>query len=79
MTLVLLVDTAPLASLPAGSLLPALVVASSVSRAVPALAAPWAPAAGAGFGAWFAANAGPGGAAVEVAFAASLVGWAVVP
>lgn len=76
--LVLLVDTAALASLPAGSLLPALVVASSVSRAVPALAAPWAPAAGAGFGAWFAANAGPGGAALAAATSLALtvlVAW----
>ena len=64
--LVLLVDTAALASLPAGTLLPALAVAGSVSRAVPALAAPWAPRAEGGFGAWFAAHSGRGGSVVAL-------------
>lgn len=64
--LALLVDGAALASLPAGTLLPALAVAGSVSRAVPALAAPWAPRAEAGFGAWFAAHSGRGGSVVAL-------------
>lgn len=64
--LVLLVDAAALASLPTGALLPALAVAGSVSRAVPALAAPWVRRAEGGFGAWFAARSGRGGSAVAL-------------
>ncbi len=65
-TLVLLVEAAALASLGAGLLLPALVVAGATSRAIPALAAPWAPRAETGFGAWFAAHSGRGGSAIAL-------------
>ena len=65
-TLVLLVDAAALASLGAGLLLPALVVAGATSRAVPALAAPWAPRGPTGFGAWFAERSGRGGSAIAL-------------
>lgn len=66
-TLVLLLDVAALATLTTAQAAAALVVAASVSRAVPALAAPWAPRSEHGFGAWFASQAGPGGAALAVA------------
>lgn len=65
-TLVLLVDAAALATLGAGLLLPALVVAGATSRAVPALAAPWAPRGPTGFGAWFAERSGRGGSAIAL-------------
>lgn len=66
LTLVLALDVAALAAVPASEVVPALVVAGSVSRAVPAIAAPWAPHGAGGFGAWFAAASGRGGAAVAV-------------
>lgn len=66
LTLVLALDVAALAAVPASAVVPALVVAGSVSRAVPAIAAPWAPHGAGGFGAWFAAASGRGGAAVAV-------------
>lgn len=71
--LLLLADAAALASLPVSSLLPALVIAGSVSRAVPALAAPWAPRAEGGFGAWFAAHSGRGGSAAALGTSLAVV------
>lgn len=66
LALVLGLDVAAIATVPASEVVPALVVAGSVSRAVPAIAAPWAPHGAGGFGAWFAAASGRGGAAVAV-------------
>lgn len=64
--LVLALDAAALAAVRAPDVPTAIVVAGSVSRAVPALAAPWVPHGASGFGAWFAAASGRGGAAVAV-------------
>jgi adenosylcobinamide-GDP ribazoletransferase len=65
--LILLVDAAALAALPVGDVFAALVIAGSVLRAVPAVAAPWARRGQQGFGAWFAAHSGRGGAAAALA------------
>jgi adenosylcobinamide-GDP ribazoletransferase len=65
--IVLLVQAGSLSSMPSAALLPSLIVAGAVSRAVPAIAAPWLPRAELGFGAWFAAHSGRGGAAVAAA------------
>jgi adenosylcobinamide-GDP ribazoletransferase len=64
--LLLLVQAAALATLPTREVLPGLVVAGAASRAVPAVAAPWAARADRGFGAWFASHSGRGGAAVAL-------------
>ncbi len=73
LTLVLLVEAAALASLPVGALLPALAVAGSASRAIPALAAPWTPRAEGGFGAWFTAHSGRGGSAAALGTSLAVV------
>jgi adenosylcobinamide-GDP ribazoletransferase len=65
--IVLLVQVGSLSSVPPAALLPSMLVAGAVSRAVPAIAAPWLPRMGRGFGAWFAAHSGRGGAAVAAA------------
>jgi len=64
--LVLMLDVAALAVVRTPNAASAVVVAGAVSRAIPALAAPWAPHSDHGFGAWFAAVSGRGGAAVVV-------------
>ncbi len=67
-TLLLLLDVAALATVTSAHAPSALLLAASVSRSVPALAAPWAPRSEhGGFGAWFASHAGRGGAAVALA------------
>lgn len=60
--LVLMLDATALAVVRTPDAASAVIVAGAVSRAVPALAAPWAPHADHGFGAWFAAVSGRGGA-----------------
>lgn len=62
LVLVLMLDVAALATLRAADVVPAIVVAGAVSRTVPAIAAPWFPHSGDGFGAWFASASGRGGA-----------------
>ncbi|HEV8635413.1 MAG TPA: adenosylcobinamide-GDP ribazoletransferase [Chloroflexota bacterium] len=64
--IVLFVQAGSLSSVPPAALLPSLLVAGAVSRAVPAIAAPWLPRLERGFGAWFAAHSGRGGAAVAL-------------
>ncbi len=65
--LILLVDAAALAALPVADVVAALVVAGSISRAIPAVVAPWAALGKQGFGAWFAAHSGRGGAVISLA------------
>jgi adenosylcobinamide-GDP ribazoletransferase len=81
--IVLLVQAGSLTSIPSAGLLPCLLVAGAVSRAVPAIAAPWLPRAQRGFGAWFAAHSGPGGAAVAAATSLAVAvlighGWGAI-
>jgi adenosylcobinamide-GDP ribazoletransferase len=64
--LVLMLDAAALAAVRSPNAASAVVVAGAVSRAIPALAAPWVPRPDHGFGAWFAAASGRGGAAAVV-------------
>jgi adenosylcobinamide-GDP ribazoletransferase len=79
--LVLGVAAGALAALPAGTVIALTATAGAASRAVPAVAAPLlgravSASAPSGFGAWFAAQAGWGGAAVSLATVAVVTGAA---
>jgi adenosylcobinamide-GDP ribazoletransferase len=76
-TVMLLIQAGSLASVTPSERLPALLVAGTTSRAVPAVVAPFAPVAAHGFGAWFAAQSGSRGAIlalISCLFVASIPG-----
>lgn len=82
--LVLVADAGAMTAIPPRAILAALLVAGAVSRAIPPIAAIAFPARDAapadGFGAWFTAHSGPGGAATAVILAvlAGVAAWAQV-